>query len=150
MIFFGGKDKNSALAPSTNIIHGSTTNPAPTYQSSFFVVSFGVESAAKPLSGERGVGGNGPKAGVPTPGAGQPSVAAIAGVRNAPPPVPLDGPDSYKLGESPSPAGVPGMPAAPPDEVPPERRHSGRLVRGVQEHRGARRGAGITRDPAVG
>ena len=120
MIFFGGKDKNSALAPSTNIIHGSTTNPAPTYQSSFFVVSLGVGRAAKPLSGERGVGGKCPKAGVPTPGAGEPNVAAVAGVRSPPAPVPLDGPGTYKLGESPSPAGVPGKPPAPPDDVRPE------------------------------
>ena len=120
MIFFGGKNKNSALAPSTNIIHGSTTNPAPTYQSSFFVVSLGMGRAPKPLSGERGVGGKCPNAGVPTPGTGELSVAAVAGVRHAPPPVPLDGPGTYKLRESPSPAWVPGRQPAPPDDVRPE------------------------------
>ena len=79
-----------------------------------------MRRAVKSLSGERGVGGKCPNAGVPTPGTGEPSVAAVAGVRNAPPPVPLDGPGTYELGKSPSPAGVPGKPPAPPDDVRPE------------------------------
>jgi hypothetical protein len=63
------------------------------------------------------VGGKCPKAGVPSPGAGDPIVPAAAGVR-IPPPAALPG--GNKPGESPSPAGVPGKPPVPPEGGRPE------------------------------
>ena len=74
--------------------------------------------ATKPLNGERGVGGKLPNAGVPSPGAGEPIVAAVAGVRNPPPLAPPPG--ANKPGESPSPEGVPGKLPVPPDGARPE------------------------------
>jgi len=57
-----------------------------------YAVSLGVGRPAKPPNGERGVGGKCPQAGEPSPGAGEPSVAAITGVRNPPLQVQLGGP----------------------------------------------------------
>jgi len=87
-------------------------------------VSLGVGRAARPLNGERGVGGKCPNAGVPSPGAGEPNVAAVPGVRIAPAPGALAA-GGKKPGESPRPAaGEPGKLLGP---VPPdgERAESG-------------------------
>jgi len=86
-------------------------------------VSLGAGRAARPLKGERGVGGKCPNAGVPSPGTGEPNVAAVAGVRIAPAPGALAA-GGKKPGESPRPAGEPGKLPAP---VPPdgERAESG-------------------------
>jgi len=85
-------------------------------------VSLGAGRAARPLKGERGVGGKCPNAGVPSPGAGEPNVAAVAGVRSAP--VGALAAGGKKPGESPRPAGEPGKLLGP---VPPdgERAESG-------------------------
>jgi hypothetical protein len=80
-------------------------------------VSLGVGGAARPLNGDRGVGGKCPKAGVPSPGTGDPIVAGVAGVRI--PPVLAALPGANKPGESPSPAGVPGKPPVPVEGVRP-------------------------------
>jgi hypothetical protein len=82
---------------------------------SSFSASLTVGSAANPLNGERGVGGKWPYAGVPWPGAGEPSVAAVAGVRAV-----LGVPGPNKLGERPSPEEGPGAAKLVVDGVRPE------------------------------
>ena len=86
------------------------------YQSSFFTVSLGADGAVRPLNGDRGVGGKCPKDGVPSPGADDPTEAAVPGVR-IPPAAAGALPGAYKPGDSPSPAGVPEKPVLPPEGV---------------------------------
>jgi hypothetical protein len=84
-------------------------------------VSLGVGGAARPLKGERDVGGKCPNAGLPIPGAGEPNVAAVASMRSAQAAALAGG---KRPRESPRPAGVPGklpVPMPPDGERRPER-----------------------------
>ena len=86
------------------------------YQSSFFTVSLGADGAARPHNGDRGIGGKCPKEGVPSPGADDPTEAAVAGVR-IPPAAAGALPGAYKPGDSTSPTSVPEKPQVPPEGV---------------------------------
>lgn len=81
------------------------------YPSHHSLTSLCADGAARPLNGDRGVGGKFPKQGVPSPGASNTTVAGAC----IPPASALPG--AYKPEETPSPAGVPENMPEPPEGV---------------------------------
>ena len=101
-----------------SIIHGLNYD-FPSHPSSLYPSA--QDGVPRPLNGDRGIGGKFPKEGVQSPGACNPTVAGVTGVRVPPTAGAL--PSAYKPRESPSPAhAFKKLPVLPEGVRWPERR----------------------------